>query len=106
MKAVGYTCLNTLSQQPKNFTLAEQEKIIERYVASKKWTLDNLFLRARNSVMVKLPVLVIEHVRKLLKSGARVNAGPLREMLENASLLTRDRRLLDAISDLLNDPNL
>jgi hypothetical protein len=63
-------------------------------------------LRARNSVMVKLPVLVVDHVRKLLKSGARVNKGPVREMLENASLLTRDRRLLDAIGDLLNDPNL
>jgi DNA invertase Pin-like site-specific DNA recombinase len=43
VKAVGYTCLNTLSQQPKNFTLAEQEKIIERYVASKNWTLANMY---------------------------------------------------------------
>lgn len=41
--AVGYTCLNTLSQQPKNFALAKQEKIIERYVASKNWTLANMY---------------------------------------------------------------
>lgn len=43
MKAIGYACLNTLSQQPKNFTLAQQEKIIKKYVAARKWKLVNIY---------------------------------------------------------------
>ncbi len=37
MKAVGYTCLNTMSQQPKNFTLAVQEKVVRNYIKSQGW---------------------------------------------------------------------
>ncbi len=43
MKAVGYTCLNTLSQQPKNFTLAVQEKAIKKYVKAKGWELGPIY---------------------------------------------------------------
>lgn len=43
MKAVGYTCLNTFNQQPKNFTLAHQENIIKRYVTSRKWELGTIY---------------------------------------------------------------
>lgn len=43
MRAVGYTCLNTMNQQPKNFTLSQQEKIIRKFVASRKWKLANMY---------------------------------------------------------------
>lgn len=43
MKVIGYTCLNTLSQQPKNFTLADQEKIIRKFVASKNWEVGEIY---------------------------------------------------------------
>lgn len=43
MRAVGYTCLNTMSQQPKNFTLIQQEKIIKKFVASRNWELANIY---------------------------------------------------------------
>lgn len=43
VKVIGYTCLNTLSQQPKNFTLAQQEKIIRKFVASKKWKMGDIY---------------------------------------------------------------
>lgn len=39
MRVIGYTCLNTLSQQPKNFGLEEQERIIQEYVDSNNWEL-------------------------------------------------------------------
>ena len=50
MKAVGYTCLNTLSQQPKNFTLAQQEKIIKRYVESRNWDMANIYQEVISTV--------------------------------------------------------
>ncbi len=43
MKAVGYACLNTLSQQPRNFTLAVQEKIIREFVTSRGWELGEIY---------------------------------------------------------------
>lgn len=36
MKALGYTCLNTFSQQPRNLTLALQKTLIEDYARGKK----------------------------------------------------------------------
>jgi len=33
VRAIGYACLNTMSQQPKNFGLEEQEQIISQYAA-------------------------------------------------------------------------
>jgi site-specific DNA recombinase len=39
VRIIGYTCLNTLSQQPKNYSLEEQEHIITEYVAANNWEL-------------------------------------------------------------------
>ena len=39
MRVIGYTCLNTLSQQPKNYSLEEQEHIIKEYVGANSWEL-------------------------------------------------------------------
>lgn len=39
MRVIGYTCLNTLSQQPKNLGLEEQERIIQEYVDTHNWDL-------------------------------------------------------------------
>jgi len=39
VRVIGYTCLNTRSQQPKNYSLEEQEHIIKEYVASNNWEL-------------------------------------------------------------------
>lgn len=39
MKAIGYACMNTLSQQPKNFSLEEQESIVKKYTSEKGMTL-------------------------------------------------------------------
>ena len=43
MRAIGYTCLNTLSQQPKNLTLEDQEKTIQQFVESKGWDLVGIY---------------------------------------------------------------
>ena len=39
MRVIGYTCLNTMSQQPKNLGLEEQERIIQDYVEAHNWEL-------------------------------------------------------------------
>lgn len=43
MKAIGYSSHNTLSPQPKNLTLDDQEQIIKDYVASKNWELVGVY---------------------------------------------------------------
>ena len=39
VRAIGYTCLNTLSQQPKNLTLEDQEKTIQQFTDGLGWSL-------------------------------------------------------------------
>ena len=53
-------------------------------------------LRSRNTIMEKLPVIVIQHVRGQLKSGAAPAPG-LRDMLDLAESLTRDKKLRQII---------
>ncbi|MBI3993934.1 MAG: recombinase family protein [Candidatus Lambdaproteobacteria bacterium] len=43
MKVIGYTSHNTLSPQPKNLTLDDQEQIIRNYVAERNWELVDVF---------------------------------------------------------------
>jgi len=43
VRALGYTCLNTLSQQPKNLTLEDQEKTIQQFTAAKGWELVGIY---------------------------------------------------------------
>jgi len=43
VRAIGYTCLNTLSQQPKNLSLDEQERIIADYVKDRDWDLVRIY---------------------------------------------------------------
>jgi len=43
VRAIGYTCLNTLSQQPKNLTLEDQEKTIQQFSSGKGWSLVGIY---------------------------------------------------------------
>jgi site-specific DNA recombinase len=43
VRAIGYTCLNTLSQQPKNLTLEDQEKTIQQFAASHGWGVVSIY---------------------------------------------------------------
>ena len=43
MRAIGYTCLNTMSQQPKNLTLEDQENSIQEFVKSNGWDLAGIY---------------------------------------------------------------
>ncbi len=43
MKVIGYTSHNTLSPQPKNLTLDDQEQIIRDFVRSKNWELVDVY---------------------------------------------------------------
>lgn len=56
-------------------------------------------LRSRNAIMVKLPVIVIQHVRGQLKSGAAPTTG-MGDMLDFAESLTRDKKLRKLINAL------
>ena len=49
MKAIGYTCLNTLSQKPKNLTLEDQEHIIQQYVDQQQWGLVKIYQEVTTS---------------------------------------------------------
>ena len=43
VRVIGYTCLNTLSQQPKNYSLEEQESIIQQHVETNNWELVQMY---------------------------------------------------------------
>ncbi|MCH8887717.1 MAG: recombinase family protein, partial [SAR324 cluster bacterium] len=49
MRIIGYTCLNTISQQPKNLSLAEQEKIIRDHVEANDWELVEMYTEMTES---------------------------------------------------------
>ncbi len=89
MKAVGYTCLNTLSQQPKNFTLAVQEKAIKKYVKARGWEQIEIYQEvissgnAQNQPMLdkiiadsstgKFDVLVVARLDRLTRNIRKLN---------------------------------
>jgi len=60
VRVIGYTCLNTLSQQPKNFGLDEQERIIQEHVEANNWELVGMYqeLTDTNSGQQQQPKLV------------------------------------------------
>lgn len=58
-------------------------------------------LRSRNAILGKLPVLVIRHVRGVLRGGAPNTSG-LRELLEDAATQTRDKKVRRVIKDLID----
>jgi site-specific DNA recombinase len=43
VRVIGYTCLNTLSQQPKNYGLEEQEHLIKQHVEANNWELVQIY---------------------------------------------------------------
>jgi len=49
VRIIGYTCLNTISQQPKNLSLAEQEKIILDHVKANDWELVEMYAEKTES---------------------------------------------------------
>jgi DNA invertase Pin-like site-specific DNA recombinase len=49
MRAIGYTCLNTVSQQPKNLTLEDQEKTIQQYADNRGWSLVGIYQEVTES---------------------------------------------------------
>ena len=49
MRIVGYTCLNTISQQPKNLSLEEQKKIILDHVEANDWELVEMYTEKTES---------------------------------------------------------
>lgn len=49
MRIIGYTCLNTLSQQPKNLGLEEQEAIIREQVVANDWELVQMYTEVTQS---------------------------------------------------------
>lgn len=49
MRIIGYTCLNTISQQPKNLTLADQEKIIRDHIKANDWELVEMYTEVTES---------------------------------------------------------
>jgi site-specific DNA recombinase len=68
VRVIGYTCLNTLSQQPKNYSLDEQEHIIQDYVDANNWELVGMYqeLTDTNSGQQHQPKLseIIENSNK------------------------------------------
>jgi len=50
VRVIGYTCLNKLSQQPKNLDLDEQEAIIREFVASNEWDLVEIVSETTDSI--------------------------------------------------------
>ncbi len=65
-----------------------------------------LALRARNEILAKLPTLVVAHARKTIRGGVGAEAGELRDLLDQAALMTRDRQMLRTIQRLFEDPAL
>lgn len=49
MRAIGYISLNTLSQQPKNLSLDNQEKMIRDHAADKGWELVKIYREVRTT---------------------------------------------------------
>ncbi len=49
MRAIGYTCLNTVSQQPKNLSLEDQEKTIQQFSDAKGWSLVGIYQEVTES---------------------------------------------------------
>ena len=49
MRAIGYACLNTLSQKPKNLTLADQEQTIHGFVGDNGWELVDIYREMTSS---------------------------------------------------------
>jgi site-specific DNA recombinase len=49
VRAIGYSCLNTLSQKPKNLTLEDQEGIIRAFVAEQNWELVDIYQETTTS---------------------------------------------------------
>jgi hypothetical protein len=63
-------------------------------------------LRERNTILAKLPILVVRHVRGSIKKEGGARRAELRELLDRAALMTRDREVLRAIHRLIEDPAL
>ena len=49
MRAIGYVCLNTMSQQPKNLGLKEQEQIIRDHIKTNDWELVEMYKELTDS---------------------------------------------------------
>lgn len=49
VRAIGYICLNTMSQQPKNLGLKEQEQIIRDHIAANDWELVEMYRELTDS---------------------------------------------------------
>ncbi len=49
MRAIGYSCLNTLSQKPKNLTLEDQDKTIRDFVTKQGWDLVQIYQETTTS---------------------------------------------------------
>jgi site-specific DNA recombinase len=90
VKAVGYTCLNTLSQQPRNFTLEVQQRIIRGFVNSHGWELGSIYEEVISTGNVKdqpkldeiiadsgkgkFDVLVVARLDRLTRNIRKLNA--------------------------------
>lgn len=49
MRTIGYTCLNTLSQQPKNLSLEDQDKIIRDHIKANDWEMVEMYTEMTES---------------------------------------------------------
>ncbi len=49
MRAIGYSCLNTLSQKPKNLTLDDQDKFIRDFALKQGWDLLQIYQETTTS---------------------------------------------------------
>lgn len=63
-------------------------------------------LRERNIILARLPNLVVKHVRRMIAGEETGERAQLREMLDKAALMTRDRQMLRTIQRLFDHPSL
>lgn len=63
-------------------------------------------LRERNTILARLPTMVVRHARQAVRGKAGVQRAELRNLLDKAALLTRDRQMLRAIKKLIDHPSL
>ncbi len=115
VKAVGYTCVNTLSQQPKNLSLDVQQRIIRGYVDAHGWKLGRIYRETlptgKGADQPKLDeiiaasgkggfdVLVVARLDRLTRNIRKLNTLVSTVCMENGVGLVSIEEGLDTFSD-------
>ncbi len=115
VRAVGYTCLNTLSQAPANLTLEDQEKSIREYVTDQGWDLVSMYRETTDSSgngsqpklqeiiedasKDKFDVLVIARLDRLTRNIRQLNVLVSKVCMQNSKHLISIMEFFDTRND-------